>query len=343
MKRIARFGAGSMMLTAALAALPATAGAEAAADAAAREEAKQLLLSESFTGDAVADPDLHSLGACLTAATVLGGGDEFDSCSDQAVGPVPASGKSPGYLQLTDALNYDTGAVVHNEAIPSEGGIEVTFAQYQYGGSGADGIAFFLVDGDTDLTETGAFGGSLGYAQFNANGSVLEGIDGGYLGLGLDVYGNFSGDTEGRGNGCREDRRAPAHLQIETNKAPDNVALRGPGQGHEGYCLLATTATDEHIGSYGAGEVYGSGLPESLGGTSLEDAKRLVKLKVLPEGDHASVTVDIDFLNGDGWARVLDAEVPQALPESFKFGFASSTGGSTDVHLIRHLRVETFE
>jgi hypothetical protein len=341
-KRIAKFGAGSMMLAAALAALPAAAGAEAA-DAKAKEEAKDLLVTESFTGDAVTDPDLHSLNACLTAATVLGGANDFDSCSDQAVGPVPESGKTPGYLQLTDGENYDTGAVIHNEALPSENGIEVTFAQYQYGGSAADGIAFFLVEGDTDLTETGAYGGSLGYAQFNADGHVNDGIDGGYLGLGLDVYGNFSGDTEGRGNGCPEGQQAPAHLRIETNKAPNSVALRGPGQGHEGYCLLATTATDEHIGTYPDGDIYGSNLAESLGGTTLDDAKRLVKLKVLPEGDHANVTVDIDFQDGDGWVRVLEAEVPEALPETFKFGFASSTGGKTDVHLIRHLRVETFQ
>jgi hypothetical protein len=330
------FGAGSMMIAATLAAAPGVAHTQA-------PEAKVLLVSEDFTGTEVADANFASLNACLTAATELVGEDAFDACSDQATGPVPASGKQAGYLQLTDAGEYDTGGIVYNRALPSKHGIEVTFSQYQYGGSAADGIAFFLVDGDTNLTETGAYGGSLGYAQIEANGMTGEGVDGGYLGLGLDAWGNFSADTEGRGDGCEGGDQAPAHLRIETNRAPDNVALRGPGQGHDGYCLLATTATDEKIGAYKAGDIFGTDFPASLRAETLADAKRTVKLKVLPEGDHAAVTVDIDFRNGDGWTRVLEAEVPDALPETFKFGLSSSTGGATDVHLIRHLRVEAFK
>lgn len=333
MKRIAMFGAGSMMLAAALAALPATAGAQAAV-----EEKKTLLVSESFTGDSVADANFESLNSCLTAGTVVGGEDEFDSCADQNVGPVPTSGKDPGYLQLTDATNYDYGGVVYNDALWNKGGIEVTFAQYQYGGTEADGISFFLVDGDTDLTEVGAYGGSLGYAQHG----VHPGIEGGYLGLGLDAWGNFSADTEGRGTGCPADYQAPDHLQIETNRAPDNVALRGPGHGTEGYCLLATTATDEKIGTYADGDIYGTDFPESIRADTLGGAKRLVKLKI-SDDPQPTVTVDLDFMNGDGWTRVLETTMPFAAPEEFKFGFAASTGGATDVHLIRHLRVETFK
>lgn len=325
-----------MMIAATLAAAPGVAHSE-------DTEAKVLLVSEDFTGTTVEDDNFASLNACLTAATVLTGVNAFDSCADQATGPVPESGKEPGYLQLTDTGNYDTGGVVYKKALPSRHGIEVTFSQYQYGGTGADGIAFFLVDGDADPTQTGAFGGSLGYAQFDASGKTHEGVDGGYLGLGLDAWGNFSADTEGRGDGCPAGQQAPDYLQIETNKAPDNVALRGPGQGHEGYCLLATTATDEKIGTYAAGDVYGTDFPESLRGDSLADAKRTVKLKVRPEGDHAHVTVDIDFRDGNGWVRALEAEVPDELPETFKFGFSSSTGGATDVHLLRHLRVEAFK
>jgi hypothetical protein len=119
------------------------------------------------------------------------------------------------------------------------------------------------------------------------------------------------------------------------------VALRGPGDGMTGYCLLATTATDEKIGSYNNGDVYGTGFDGSLNADELEDAKRLVKLKVT-DGKHPEVTVDIDFMDGDGWTRVLEATMPFEAPDMFKFGFASSTGGSTDVHLMRHLRVATF-
>jgi hypothetical protein len=329
------FGAGSMLLAAALAALPTTAGAQGA------EEQKTLLVAESFTGDRVGDANFASHHACLTAATEVIGEDEFDSCSDQDAGPVPGEGKSPGYLQLTDIANYDQGGVVYNKALRNKGGIEVTFAQYQYGGTGADGISFFIVDGGADLSEVGAYGGSLGYAQHTSSMGDKPGVEGAYLGLGLDAWGNFSADTEGRGAGCPQEHRAPEHLRTYANKAPDNVALRGPGDGMTGYCLLATTATDEKIGSYKNGDVYGAGFDGSLNADELEDAKRLVKLKVA-DGTHPEVTVDIDFMDGEGWTRVLEATMPFRAPDTFKFGFASSTGAATDVHLLRHLRVETF-
>ncbi|MDA1358458.1 hypothetical protein O1R50_02430 [Glycomyces luteolus] len=342
MKRIAKFGAGSMMLAATLVALPAVAGAEAAGEEE-QAEAKQLLVTEDFTGDSVGDPNFYSLNACLTANTVVGGEHEFDSCADQASGPVAEAGKQPGFLQLTDASQFAYGGVVYNEPLENEGGIEVTFAQYQYGGTHADGISFFIVDGDTDLAEVGAYGGSLGYAQLGDN----PGIEGGYLGLGLDAWGNFSADTEGRGTGCPADQQAPAHLRIEMNRAPDNVALRGPGSGLRGYCLLDTTATDEVVDTVNNGDLYGTAFPASLRGTAVDDAKRLVKLKVSNDA-MPKVTVDIDFMNGgaeasSGWERVLEATMPTAAPDTFKFGFAASTGGATDVHMIRHLRVETFE
>ncbi|MFG3342800.1 hypothetical protein [Glycomyces sp. NPDC048151] len=331
MKRIAMAGAGSMLLAAALAAVPASAGAEDA------EEKKQVLVSAPMTGDGENLPDtVLSLDACLTGQTIPVGPSGWPACND-LTGPVPEAGKTPGYLQLTDASNHNTGAAILNKALPNKGGIEVTFAQYQYGGTGADGISFFLVDGETDLTESGAFGGSLGYAQLGD----IPGVDGGYLGLGLDAWGNFSADTEGRGTGCPEDYQAPEYLRTAFNRAPDNVALRGPGQGLEGYCLLATTATDEKIGTVSNGDLYGTTFPESLRSESIDDAKRLVKLKVTG-GDQPKVTVDLDFLDGGGWQRVLETSVPFAAPETFKIGFASSTGGKTDVHLIRHLRVETF-
>jgi hypothetical protein len=280
MKRLAMFGAGTMALAAGLAGAPAAAQDRPA-------EAKVLLVAESFTGEAVGDPNFHALGdACLTGSNVPSPIGDVPVCGDDfKTGPVPVHGKTPGYLQLTDADNYEAGAIVYNAPLVNEHGIEVTFAQYQYGGTGADGISFFLVDGDTDLTSPGAYGGSLGYAQHGA----LPGVDGGYLGLGLDAWGNFSADTEGRGTGCPTEFQAPAHLTTDFNRAPDAVALRGPGQGTDGYCLIATTATDQKIGDYSQGELYGTTVPGDIEADTLADAKRLVKLKV-GEGEHPRVT-----------------------------------------------------
>ena len=83
----------------------------------------------------------------------------------------------------------------------------VRFEQYQYGGNGADGIGFYLVDGSTDLTSAGADGGSLGDAQRN----LAPGVDGGYLGIGLDACGNFADrDPDGDARAHTHDDRHSA-------------------------------------------------------------------------------------------------------------------------------------
>jgi len=60
---------------------------------------------------------------------------------------------------------------------------------------GADGMSFFLMDGSVDMTNSaidhiGSWGGSLGYSCSMTNADY-HGMVGGYLGLGIDEYGNF--------------------------------------------------------------------------------------------------------------------------------------------------------
>jgi hypothetical protein len=50
-------------------------------------------------------------------------------------------------------------------ALPFNEGLVVEFDQYQYGGTGADGIGFFLADGSAPSFTVGADDGSLGFAQ----------------------------------------------------------------------------------------------------------------------------------------------------------------------------------
>ncbi|MFC4335255.1 L-type lectin family protein [Salininema proteolyticum] len=311
--------AGSALAAIALVASPATAQGET-------------ILDRQFHSDSI-DPQFVALGeTCLTAAS----GDNPMACEEGLTGPIPELGEEKGYLLLTDESKFAAGGFVYNEAIEAEDGIQVRFAQYQYGGTGADGISFFLADGSENLTDVGAMGGSLGYAQHIDE----PGVDGGFIGLGIDAWGNFSADTENRGNGCPADQRAPSFLQEEGNRAPDNVALRGPGEGDEGYCLLATTATEEVVETTDDGTIYGTDFPDSVRADSLEEAKRLVRLTVSGH-DEPRVTVEMDFLNGAGWQTMLETTVDHEAPSSYKFGFAASTGAATDVHLLRHLSVRT--
>ncbi|GAB3144982.1 hypothetical protein GCM10027290_24100 [Micromonospora sonneratiae] len=322
------------------------------------------LVEETFTG-ATADPRFEAYGsACLTGAPAgapPGPGEHpLGSCSNNRVGPVPPAGGAPhGYLQLTDASNDQAGAVLFNQPIPANQGLEVTFEQWQYGSTTpatpADGISFFLVDGAGGLTAPGAFGGSLGYAQKlpddNPANTFLPGVNNGYLGIGLDVLGNYFGDWEQRGNGCAQRSPAGTIFRIPA-PGPNMVTVRGPGNGTEGYCFLtATTSNFTTTGPWPStlpGQLQGPltslppGVTPQQAEALLEPSKRTVTVRVSP-APNPQVTVSIDFNDGNGSQQVLAFAAPQPVPATYKLGFAASTGLFTDVHLIRNVSVSSLE
>ncbi|MFC7645287.1 hypothetical protein ACFQX6_35110 [Streptosporangium lutulentum] len=79
----------------------------------------------------------------------------------------------------------------------------------------------------------GQSGGALGYTSFSA----LPGLAYGYLGIGLDVYGNYS-NASYQGSTCTN----PAYIST-TTRVPGQVVVRGPGNGTVGYCAINSTAT----------------------------------------------------------------------------------------------------
>ncbi|ETK31430.1 lectin-like domain-containing protein [Microbispora sp. ATCC PTA-5024] len=320
-----------------------------------------VLVSETFTR-ATADPRFRAFGAaCLTGAPRGGvpapGLHPLQGCRSDLEGPVPPGSAAPfGYLQLTDAHNDQVGAVLFDPPIPSAQGLEVTFEQWQYGNTSAvpaDGISFFLTDGSVELTEPGAFGGSLGYAQKlpddDPDNPFLPGAAGGYLGIGLDVLGNYFGDWERRGNGC--ERRSPAGTIFRIPApGPNMVTVRGPGDDTVGYCFLAATTSN-----LSTTPPWPSTLPGQLQGTPtsippgttpeqaqalLEPSKRTVRVRITPAPDPV-VTVDVDFNDGAGFRQVLSFPAPEPVPDAYSFGFAASTGLFTDVHLIRNLTISS--
>lgn len=181
----------------------------------------QLVISDTLTG-AASSYNWKSLnGACLTAggSTTITSTNTIPACvglpyysGKTLVGGV--SGRLPdpvgqGALRLTNGDTgstgnggNQTGAVVSNFTFPSSQGLQVTFSTVTYGGdggsgTGADGITFFLLDGGTTSApnatppSAGGLGGSLGYSCSNIN-STYDGIQNGYLGVGVDEYGNFT-------------------------------------------------------------------------------------------------------------------------------------------------------
>lgn len=289
------------------------------------------LLSETFAEDEVEElvwrfgtGSTSSANPFLTASsspTVPEGGIPGTAT------PLDQPGK--GALRLTSNANNQSAFVLYNgQAIPFNAGLDITFELFAYNTTtteGADGISFFLIDGAETPTTAGGFGGSLGYANINpANPSLprKDGIKGGYIGIGFDEFGNFSnpaqeaGINEGRVGG-------PGRIQ-------DSVAIRGSEANQYRYL----TGTDD-LGSLDNPSV-----------TQRDAAERKTRIVLSRDG---LLDVYLD-LNQDG-----DLEDPGELiinsydvvtnngqaPETFKFGFAASTGGSTNIHEIRNLEINT--
>jgi hypothetical protein len=202
--------------------------------------------------------------------------------------------------------------MVYTRPIPSSAGVQVDFDQAQYGGTRADGISFFLSDGSRQLTTTGATGAGLGYSTWAGQ----PGVAGGYLGVGLDVFGNFARNWA-EGTDC-------GGTNPIVTTVPNVVSLRGPGDGTSGYCLLGSTMVAP------AGP---STLPGTLqSATGPAAAVRNVRVTVSP-GTFPTVTVAIDFTGTrTAYQTVLVHTMTDAAPPTYNFGFSASTGAYTDVH-----------
>lgn len=225
--------------------------------------------SEDFTG-ASANLQWTTLGtnngsassnACLTAGS---GSGSIQKCPSTLAGySIPANETvvGQGALLLTPPVNNQTGAILSGfSPFPLSQGINITFTTYTFGGSGdglakngADGIVFFLTDGTkTAPTTTGGLGGSMGYDCSNGN-SVYDGIAYGYLGLGIDEFGNFlnAGDNGSQGVWNSNLSTMPGTTSQGSN----------PGVGSNTYYDKGTTITagggkqyqPERIGLRGAG------------------------------------------------------------------------------------------
>ena len=216
------------------------------------------LFHETFTG-ATAPEFIAYNEACLTGAPEAAppAGDHAPGgCEHSEQGPVPPLDAAPyGYLRLTDAGGNRTAAVLYNHALPATEGLDVTFDVWQYGGNPnapatADGVSSSCTDVEANLTAPGAFGGSLGYAKkqptphLTPTPPFIDGVQDGYLGVGLDVLGNYFADTEQRGYSCGHSPSPagqPSSDATFADRGPNMVTVRGPGNGITGYCYITAT------------------------------------------------------------------------------------------------------
>jgi hypothetical protein len=212
-----------------------------------------------------------------------------------------------GWLRLTAASPDQSGSAIYNTAFSSADGVQVTFTYATYGGTGADGFSFYLIDGATATPTLGAVGGALGYSMIIS--SARPGVTNGYLGIGFDEWGNFVASDVGT---C-------VNIACAGTTTPNSVGIRGSGSLLTGFDLLAR-------------QVF------STVGTGSRAGAKIVRITVSP-APNVTATVEID--SGSGFVTVIPATnvssaVGQApIPATFKMGFGAATGGATNIHEIR--------
>ncbi|CAN7340035.1 MSHA biogenesis protein MshQ [Pseudomonas sp. LjRoot71] len=215
-------------------------------------------------------------------------------------------------MRLTDNTgNVATGATLQR-LLPATGNfVQVQFKYYAYNGNGADGVA--VIFSDASITpQPGGYGGSLGYAQLNGT----SGFAGGWLGIALDEYGNFSNPTETRigGPGLRQ----------------DSVSIRGSGSGTSNYRSLAGTAANLNPGVDVSGATPGPG--------------HIYRI-TLDSRTTGSTLVSVERNTGSGFSTLIApfnamANVNQtALPSDFFVSLTGSTGGSNNIHELDDFQV----
>lgn len=213
-----------------------------------------------------------------------------------------------GRLRMTEAAGDQATAATLQRLIPAEGNrVELEFDYYAYDGTGADGLTIVLSDAEV-TPQPGGFGGSLGYA----NRTGVNGFAGGWLGIGLDEFGNFSNPTEGRNGG--------------TGFVNDAVAVRGAGQGENGYeYLVGTDSLSPGVDA--TGETVPHRYRIVIDSRTAGQATLRIERDV---GDGSGFQVlinDFDVLND------ASTSFPQSpVPQDFLLSLTGSTGGSTNIH-----------
>lgn len=334
----------------------------------------------------------------------VGGNNGFLGNSSSPTGSQTGDAAGAGALRFTNGFTaghsgdflygYKQAGSIISSGTPfaTGAGLQVVFKTITYrgdtgNGDGADGIGFFLMDGALKPYDTGAFGGSLGYTCSNTNddpslrtdGTVrgYDGLAGGYVGLGIDEFGNFlnpgdntvSGPNQTPGRIGMRGSGSISWAALRTNAAtaqyyPLTLSVSQQQAAVQNTCktglvwdytkstpapVVINTGTHSHpinnnipIQDYPA---FGNGIVLS----SILPGKNISNISAIKRSDGVPITYSLKITqdgllslniayNGGTYLPVITKQSITAtngpLPPSFRFGFAGSTGGSTNVHEI---------
>lgn len=222
-----------------------------------------------------------------------------------------------GRLRLTEAKSDQSTASTYQRLFPGKANlVEIQFDHYAYGGNGADGIAVVLSDASI-TPQPGAFGGPLGYGYKPG----INGFAGGWLGFGIDEFGNFSGEGGSSNVGQRR----------------QSVAVRGSGVGTSGYNYLRGACSN------GTTNTNGSCLSPAVDGNNVSPAHRY-KITIDSQAANQSI-VKIERNTGSGFVTLVPAfnaaaqNGQAAIPSDFLLSLTGSTGGSNNNHEIDNVQI----
>ncbi|MGD0280273.1 MAG: hypothetical protein ABSC11_13345, partial [Smithella sp.] len=257
---------------------------------------------------------------------VLGGAPTALLTGNGTIDPVGS-----GWLRLTNNSTDQKGFAYNTTTFDLSQGLLIQFDYASWGGTGADGSSVFLFDAGATPFNIGAYGGSLGYAQMlpPAVTTAIPGISGGYVGIGLDEFGNFSNPTEGR--------------YLGPGSYPNTVTVRGSVVGFGNGAVGQTTSTTSYpwiATSANNGSLWSNATTRpSQTGT---DYRKVVI--VISPGPNPVASVWIQFGYNQPLTQMVSGQALSAISvtspdQLLEIGFAASTGGSTNYHEIRNLLV----
>ncbi|TCS41648.1 DUF6701 domain-containing protein [Reinekea marinisedimentorum] len=245
-----------------------------------------------------------------------------------------------GRLRLTDAENRISTAATLMRLFPSAGNkLVIEFTLYSWGstannGNEGDGITIALSD-EAYTPQPGGYAGSLGYAQRTYGGGATEdGFAGGWVGIGIDEWGNYLRQLGGRTSGFSTS---------DTGRIPDTVAIRGSGSGQVGYDYVIAN------GLTTVGDTT-SVIPTGLDPEVPTSSGHIYRITIDHEDASAGVLITVErdttlddednFTEVISTFNLMESSGQAEIPDKLWLTITSATGGSrNNIHEVDDLSV----
>jgi hypothetical protein len=234
-----------------------------------------------------------------------------------------------GRLKLMTATGNKNSFLTQKEFLPPAKNRTVTleFDFYAENGTSTPGDGIVVGLSDADITpKAGGYGGSIGYAQRKENATQYYGFQGGWIGLALDEYGNFSnkeGSYKTSGPGARK----------------NSIALRGSGDKFVGYDYVM--GTDANIFGSTNGSLSSKRYRMKIDG--MDENKTVVSVEVNKNSGSGYESIAMKTLSGsivpNEGLDVSKLSGQASIPSYFAVSFTSGTGGANRNYFIDNLEV----